>query len=114
MYSKCHSMYLKWTYFCNRHMGAIWHWESFRQNSNHHSLHDSSLQCLSQQTIFTKFMKMSISCLLKSIVSILKVIFSKSNKLWLKKPKDMYTHPLKKLEKKWRYQQEFAIHRSYI
>jgi hypothetical protein len=34
-----------------------------------HSLHDSS-QCLLYQTIFAKFMKMSISCLLKSIVSI--------------------------------------------
>jgi hypothetical protein len=33
MYSKCHSMYLKWTYFCNRHMGAILHWESCRQNN---------------------------------------------------------------------------------
>ena len=32
MYSKCHSMYLKWTYFCNRHMGAISHWESCHQN----------------------------------------------------------------------------------
>ena len=64
MYSKCHSKYLKWTYFCNRHMGAILHWESCRQNS------DSSLQCLSKRTIFTKFMKMLISCLLKSIVSI--------------------------------------------
>jgi hypothetical protein len=32
MYSKCHSMYLKWTYFCNRHMGEISHWESCRQN----------------------------------------------------------------------------------
>jgi hypothetical protein len=25
-------MYLKWTYFCNPHMGAISHWESCRQN----------------------------------------------------------------------------------
>ena len=33
MYSKCHSMYLKWTYFCNRHMCAILHWESCRQNN---------------------------------------------------------------------------------
>ena len=33
MYSKCHSIYLKWTYFCNRHyMGAISHRESCRQN----------------------------------------------------------------------------------
>jgi hypothetical protein len=32
MYSKCHSMYLKWTYFCNHHMGTISHWESCRQN----------------------------------------------------------------------------------
>ena len=38
-------------------------------NSNRHSLHDSS-QCLPQRTIFAKFMKMLISCLLKSIVSI--------------------------------------------
>ena len=33
MYSKCHSMYLKWTYFCNHHMGAISHWESCCQNN---------------------------------------------------------------------------------
>jgi hypothetical protein len=41
MYSKCHRMYLKWTYFCNRHMGAISHWESCSQNSKRHLLHDS-------------------------------------------------------------------------
>ena len=48
MYSKCHSMYLKWTYFCNRHgrnfaLGKL----SSKSiiNSNRHSLHDSS-QCL--------------------------------------------------------------------
>ena len=33
MYSKCHSMYLKWTYFCNSHMDAISHWESCCQNN---------------------------------------------------------------------------------
>ena len=62
MYSKCHSVYLKWTYFCIRHMGAISHWESCCQKYIINSI-DSS-------TIFAKFMKMSISCLLKSIVSI--------------------------------------------
>ena len=76
MYSKCHSMYFKWTYFCNHHSLIV--------NVRHNELF-----------LPLSFMKMSISCLywsselgsLLSIVhvyllSILKVTFSKSHKLW--------------------------------
>ena len=70
MYSKYHSMYLKWTYFCNRHMGTISHCENCRQNSNRHSLHDSSAMSAITNYFYQIYENVNISCLLKSIVSI--------------------------------------------
>ena len=62
MYSKCHSMYFKRTYFCNRHL-----------------LHDFSMSTITNYFCHVSFMKMSISCLYGSseLGSLLSIVFIK-------------------------------------
>ena len=86
LYSTCHSMYLKWTYFCNRHMGAISHWEKCRQNNIINSIVSSFIaRFVSMSAITNYFLPNLWKCRyhvywnLSYRLSILKVIFSKSH-----------------------------------
>jgi hypothetical protein len=77
---------LKWTYFCNRHMGAISHWEKCRQNNIINSIVSSFIaRFVSMSAITNYFLPNLWKCRyhvywnLSYRLSILKVIFSKSH-----------------------------------